>query len=226
MKETYKRISLLLAALLVFALSYSCAPRAVGEARAKQAGLALINLAFDANETDAVVEYAKYAIEQSETEAGEQMSDASVMRCYMVSVEDGATGEVRYTAFVSATTGFAYSADRSNETLSPLTNEQLQQSKELSQLPWGEDEMLDRLYESKPAQLVYDWVTARFEQQDEVMSVTYGSMEGDWNGTQRVSMDCLVTFENGAVYVVGISWPTLEITRVEILSQPVIKGAA
>ena len=148
------------------------------------------------------------------------------MRCYMVSVEDETTGEVRYTAFVSATTGFAYAADRSNETLSSLTKEQLQQSKELSQLAWGEDEMLARLYESKPAQIVYDWITTRFEKQDEVMSVTYGSMEGDWNGTHRVSMDCLVTHENGAVYVVGISWPTLEIMRVEILSQPVIKGVA
>ena len=119
----------------------------------------------------------------------------------MVSVEDENTREARYTAFVSATTGFAYRADRSNETLSPLTDEQLQQSMELSQLPWGEDEMLSQLYESKPAQIVYDWVTARFEQQDEVMSVTYGSMEGDWSGTHRVFMDCLVTFENGSVFI-------------------------
>lgn len=202
-----------------------CAPRLIGEAKAKEAGLALINLAFDVNKVEAKAEYNEYPIEHSTTDAVEQKGDVPLMRCYMVSVEDETTGEARYTAFVNATTGFAYCADRGNETLSPLIEEQLQQSNELSQLPWGEEEMLDRLYESKPAQIVYEWIVARFEKQVEVMGVTYGSMEGDWYGTHRASMDCVVTFENGAVYVVGISWPTLEITRVEILSQPVIKGA-
>jgi len=217
-----KKLLIIIACFIV--LLSGCSPHLVGEKKAKEVGLALINLAFDVNETDAVVEYVEYASENSETENAEQKSDAPLSRIYSITVKDNHTGEDLYYAQVSATTGFAYSADRSNETLSPLTDAQLQQSKELSQLPWGEEEMMNRIYESKPAQTVYEWVTARFEKQDQVMGTDDGSMEGAFNGTHRVLMDYLVTFENGAVYVVGITWPTMEITRVEILSQPVMKG--
>ena len=85
--------------------------------------------------------------------------------------------------------------------------------------------MMNRLYEAKLPQTVNVWVSARFEKQSQIMSVEYGSMEGDLIESQRVFMNCIVTFKNGAVYVVGITWPTKQINRVEILSQPVVRGS-
>ena len=48
--------AILLAAIACAALAFSgCTPHLVGEAKAKEAGLAFINKVFDVNETEAVV---------------------------------------------------------------------------------------------------------------------------------------------------------------------------
>ncbi len=203
----------------------ACTPRLIGEAKAKEAGLAFINKVFDVNETEATVEYNEYTVDpQSQDQGAEQKHDAPVMRSYYVTVMKDHTDEVLYYAQVDAISGFAYSANRGSGTLSPLTDEQIKQAEELVKLPFGERDMMNRLYEAKLPQTVNDWASARFEKQSQIMSVKYGSMEGDLIESQRIFLDCIVTFENGAVYVVDIAWPTLEINRVEILSQPVVKG--
>lgn len=219
-----KRMLLIFTCMSLLLLS-ACTPRLVGEAKAKEAGLAFINKVFDVNETEATVEYSEYAVDpQSQDQGAEQKQDAPVMRCYSVTVMKENTDEVLYYAQVDAISGFAYSANRGSGTLSPLTDEQIKQADELVKLPFGERDMMNRLYEVKLPQTVNDWASARFEKQSQIMSVNYGSMEGDLIESQRIFMDCIVTFENGAVYVVDIAWPTLEINRVEILSQPVEKG--
>ena len=49
-----KRILLILTCMALVLLS-GCTPRLIGEAKAKEAGLAFINKVFDVNETEAVV---------------------------------------------------------------------------------------------------------------------------------------------------------------------------
>ncbi len=214
-----------LAILLIILMLSACTPRLVGEAKAKEAGLAFINKVFDVNETEATVEYSEYAVDpQSQDQSTVQKRDVPVMRSYYITVMKENTDEVLYYAQVDAISGFAYSANRGAGTLSSLTDEQIKQAEELMKLPFGERDMMNRLYEAKLPQTVNDWVSARFEKQSQIMSVDYGSMQGDLIESQRVFIDCIVTFENGAVYVVDIAWPTLEINRVEILSQPVVKG--
>ncbi|MEA4914164.1 MAG: hypothetical protein VB061_06310 [Christensenella sp.] len=214
-----------LAILLIILMLSACTPRLVGEAKAKEAGLAFINKVFDVNETEATVEYSEYAVDpQSQDQSTVQKRDVPVMRSYYITVMKENTDEVLYYAQVDAISGFAYSANRGAGTLSSLTEEQIKQAEELMKLPFGERDMMNRLYEAKLPQTVNDWVSARFEKQSQIMSVDYGSMQGDLIESQRIFMDCIVTFENGAVYVVDIAWPTLEINRVEILSQPVVKG--
>ena len=217
---------ILLVIIVCFTVLFSaCSPRLVGEAKAKEAGLAFINKVFDVNETEATVEYSESAIDsQSQDQSTEQKRDVPVMRSYYVTVMKENTDEVLYYAQVDAISGFAYSANRGAGTLAPLTNEQIQQAEELMKLPFGERDMMNRLYEAKLPQTVNDWVSARFEKQSKIRTVEYGKMIEGLIDSNIVSIDCRVTYENGAVYVIGIILPTKQIFQIEILSQPVEKG--
>ncbi|MDD4312635.1 MAG: hypothetical protein PHW41_09160 [Eubacteriales bacterium] len=214
------------AILCMLLILSGCAPHLVGEAKAKEAGLALINLAFDANATEATVDYSEYAVDTlPQDQSAKQKKDVPVMRCYYVTVMKQSTGEVLYYAQVDAISGFAYNAQQSDETLLPLTDEQIKQAEELVKLPYGQREVMNRLYEAKLPQIVNDWMSARFEKQSKIKTVEYGKMIEGLIDSNIVSMDCRVTFENGAVYVVGIILPTKQIYQIQILSQPVVRGS-
>ena len=214
-----------LAILLILLFLSGCTPRMIGEAKAKEAGLAFINKVFDVNETEATVEYSEYAVDsQSQDQEAEQKRDAPVVRGYYVTVMKENTDEVLYYAQVDAISGFAYSAQRFVGTLSPLTAEQIKQAEELAKLPYGQGEVMNRLYELKLPQTIDDWMSARFEKQSKIKTVEYGKMIEGLIDSNIVSMDCRVTFENGAVYVIGIILPTNQIFQIQILSQPVVNG--
>ncbi len=204
----------------------ACSPRLVGEAKAKEAGLAFINKVFDVNETEATVYYGEYTVDaQPQDQSAKQKRDVPVIRYYDVTVLKEHTDNVLYYAQVDAISGFVYSAQRFVETRSPLTDEQIKQAEELVKLPYGHREVMNRLYELKLPQTINDWMSARFEKQSKIKTVEYGKMIEGLIDENIVSMDCHVMFENGAVYVIGIILPTKQIFQIEILSQPVIKGS-
>ena len=215
-------IILICAAVLLSA----CSPRLVGEAKAKEAGLAFINKVFDVNETEAVVYYGEYSADaQPQDQSAEQKQDIPVMRYYHVTVMKEHTDNVLYDAQVDAISGFVFSAQRFVGTLSPLTDEQIKQAEELVKLPYKQSEVMNRLYELKLPQTFNDWMSARFEKQSKIKTVEYGKMQEGLIDENIVSMDCHVMFENGAVYVIGIILPTKQIFQIEILSQPVVNGS-
>lgn len=221
-----KKILLIIIVCITVLLS-ACSPRLVGEAKAKEAGLAFINQVFDVNETEAVVDYGEYSVDaQPQDQSAEQKIDVPVMRFYYVAVmKEHNTDNVLYVAQVDAISGFVFSAQRFVGTLSSLTDEQIKQAEELVKLPYGTSEVMSRLYELKLPQTINDWMSARFEKQSKVKTVEYGKMKKGLINENIVSMDCHVMFENGAVYVIGIILPTNQIYQIDILSQPVIKGS-
>lgn len=221
-----KKRALLILTCIVLASLSACSPRLVGEAKAKEAGLAFINKGFDVNATEATVEYNEYAVdpEFQDKSAGEKQ-DATVLRYYYVNVMKEHTDGVLYYALVDANSGFVYSAQRFAETFSPLTEEQIKQAEELVKLSYGQREVMNRLYELKLPQTINDWMSARFEKQSKIRTVEYGKMIEGLIDSSIVSIDCRVTYENGAVYVIGIILPTKQIFQIQILSQPVVKGS-
>ena len=217
---------LLVVIVCVALLLSGCSPRLVGEAKAKEVGLAFINKVFDVNETEAVVDYGEYSADaQPQDQSAEQKQDAPVMRFYYVTVKKEHTDNALYVAQVDAISGFVFSAQRFAETLSPSTDEQIKQAEELVKLPYRQSEVMTRLYELKLPQTINDWMSARFEKQSKIKTVEYGKMKKGLIDENIVSMDCHVMFENGAVYVIGIILPTKQIFQIDILSQPVIKGS-
>ena len=219
--------AILLAAIACASLALSgCTPRLVGEVKAKEAGLAFINKVFDVNETEAKVDYGEYPVDTAaQDQSAGQEHDVTVIRYYYVDVMKEHTDEVLYYAQVDAISGFAYSANRGSGTLSPLTDEQIKQAEELVKLPYGQREVMNRLYELKLPQTIDDWMSGRFEKQSKIKSVEYGKMIEGLIDSNLVSMDCRVTFENGAVYSIGILLPTKQIYQIQILSQPVVRGS-
>ena len=217
---------LLVIFICIALLLSACSPRLISEAKAKEEGLAFINKVFDVNETEAVVYFGEYSADaQPQDQSAEQKQDIPVMRYYRVAVMKEHTDNVLYDAQVDAISGFVYSAQRFEGTLSPLTDEQIKQAEELAKLPYGQSEVMSRLYELKLPQNINDWMSARFEKQSKIKTVEYGKMKEGLIDENIVSMDCHVMFENGAVYVLGIILPAKQIYRIEILSQPVIKGS-
>jgi hypothetical protein len=226
MKRTKLTAILLAAITCAFLVLSGCAPHLISEAKAREAGLAFINKVFDVNETEAVAEYGESPVDvQPQAQSAELKRDVPVMRYYTVTVMKEHTDNVQFYAQVDAISGFVYSAQRFAETLSPMTDEQIKQAEELVKLPYGSSEVMSRLYELKLPQTIQDWMSARFEKQSKIRTVEYGKMTEGLIDEKTVSMDCHVTFENGAVYVVGIILPTNQIFQIDIMSQPVIKGS-
>ncbi|HWQ97803.1 MAG TPA: hypothetical protein VN538_06925 [Clostridia bacterium] len=226
MNRTKLTAILLAAVSCAYLVLSGCAPRLIGEAKAKEAGLAFINMVFDVSETEAVVLYGEYSVDvQPQAQSAELKRDVPDMRYYTVTVMKEHTDEVLYDAQVDAISGFVYSAQRFAGTIPPLTDEQIKQAEELVKLPYGQTEVMSRLYELQLPQTIHDWMSARFEKQSKIMTVEYGKMTEGLIDENIVTMDCHVMFENGAVYVIGIILPTAQIFQIQILSQPVIKGS-
>ncbi|MEZ4509074.1 MAG: hypothetical protein R2912_03145 [Eubacteriales bacterium] len=117
---------------LVLVLS-ACSPRLVGEAKAKEAGLALINQAFEIDLADAVVtvayqERAGVTYEDGYTiQYGTEEPD----RVYVVKVNPDESGNAEYYTEVNALTGVAYRAEKAWELLKPMTAAQQARADEL-----------------------------------------------------------------------------------------------
>ena len=190
------------------------------EAKAKEAGLTLINQVFGVSETEAEVTL-ETAANETESSTKGQYTGGAPSSYYTISVKDDSTGVEVYSALVNAETGFAYDAGCSDLMLTKLTEDQLQLAEKLSRLPWSDDSVIDIINESKPQAFVWNWAEAQLNQGVPLRIVDELGMEGDLDTTHRITMGYYAAFDDGAVYDISISWPTMQVQRVSILSQSI-----
>ena len=109
-KHIRAAIALLFSLLLM--LLCACAPKFVGEEKAKEAGLALLRQAFGVTADDAHVEYFERAgssvVDNTEVKPGKDAAD----QLYIVTISDQTLGADLYYAEVDAKTGVAYYATK------------------------------------------------------------------------------------------------------------------
>jgi hypothetical protein len=215
-----KKVILLVLSLSLTLLLSACSPKIVSEVKAKEAGLALINQVFDVNETEAETTLEIVSEETAENTTDGQADDAP-SDYYTISVKDDSTGLEVYSAWVNAETGFATYATRSDSTLSPLTEEQLQEATELAKLPWSDESVEKKIYESKPQAVAYEWAEAHLNLGIPLRIVDELGMEGDLDATHRITMGYYAVFDDGVVYEISLSWPTMEIQNVFTLSKSI-----
>ena len=211
--------AILLAAIACATLALSgCAPRLVGEAKAKEAGLALINKVFDVNETEAVVTREERPGLSYVNGIEAHLGDEKPIYYYTIQVNPLADGNYSYYAEVNAVTGIAYRANRNPDTI-VLTQEQQKQSEALGSF----DDMMNidvTAYEKEALSVSEDWVRQNIERNKPILSVIPNiTMSSDSVIFPKHLTENYVIFIDGTIYNVEWCWPSMEVTGFTMLNQ-------
>ena len=186
----------------------------IPEEQAKQAGLALINLAFNAKETDAVVEYQARVSIPNEGGAGEQAFTTEPDRVYVVKTVP-AKGETDfYYAEVDAVTGFAFRAERYMSGI-VLTEEQQQQADALGTLETFDPNSLLSAQQDAMG-IVAEQMENRLEKDVPILRVYPDMIETDSVDFPKVQLEYFVLMEDGKIYNLTLCWPVMELVKVYI----------
>ena len=129
-----KKIILLFLSLSLSYIFIACTPKIVSEAEAKKAGLAFINQVFDANETEAETTYHEYVGTSYANGELVQYGDEDPVRVYEITIPNGNDENPLYYAEVNAKTGVAYRAERNENFLAPLSDDQQTEGNELASM--------------------------------------------------------------------------------------------
>ncbi len=212
-------VSSMLFLLVLYSLS-ACSPEIISKARAKEAGLELINLAFDTNETDADVTYIENRQMDSKDETLRNEKE-DISRVYEVTIKSEDDTEYLYYAEVNAESGLAYYASKSEILLTPLNQDQMNEATRLNGLIKEDDIYLNLLKDSQIGAFSYEWVESRFRRDITLLETLDIGTYSDNVMYPRISIGYYIIFVDGAVYEVYLSWPTMEVLSIQILSQSV-----
>jgi hypothetical protein len=214
-----RKIVLLFAIILSLSLIFSaCATKnsdvvtVVGEDKAKEVGLAFINLAFDTSATDATVELVENPERTHEDGSTARYMFEEPGREYIVKVAPEKGSSKYYYAFVDAVTGIAYRAEQAMSGID-LTEEQQKQAEALGTLDEYDPNSL------VPAQqdgelIVNDLMKNRFEKLVPTLRVFPDMIETDSVDFPKVQFEYFVLMENGTIYNLTLCWPTMELVSV------------
>ena len=208
----------LILALCGALLASACAPKAIGEAKAKEIGLAYINQVFDVDETEATVTSEQVECFPYQDGAIVTDGDASIATRLIYRVRVAKSESITlYEAYVNASTGVPYFA-RQNEINIVLTNEQKEKANTLfsAERSWGEKHVA-ALQEMKIACI--QWVEAN--QMGDCPVLLAVEKEGAernqisttfWQGYYVVMRD-------GTIYDMSILWPSMKLLHFGILNE-------
>ena len=210
--------AILLAAIVCASLALSgCTPRLVGEAKAKEAGLAFINKVFDVNETEATVTLENRPGLSYVNGIEAHLGDEKPVYFYTIQVNLLADGNYRYYAEVNAVTGVAYRANKNPDTI-VLTQEQQKQAKALGSF----DDMQNTdtsAYQQEATNASEDWVRQNFERNKPILSVIPNNTLTDNYSFPKMFIDNYVVFIEGTIYNVEWCWPSMDVTGFYMLNQ-------
>lgn len=214
MRKNSLRAAALLTTLLSLALLSACAPKFVGEAAAKEAGLSLLRQAFGISAKDAHVEYFERAGTSAVDNIDVQSGSKTPNQIYLVTISDQTLGADLYYAEVDAKTGVAYYAMKNEWLLAPQ-NPNPTQPKQENTNPDGTDAE-NPAQEDSAKNTACAFVMRRF-QKDVSLITAQGCSRPCGNRAQRGSVGYFVTFADGALYRVGFSWPAMDMNEIQVL---------
>ena len=212
-----KRIWIVMICLVL--LLCACSPRLVREAKAKEAGLAMIHQAYGVDLADAEVttEYQERAGVTYDDGFMIQYGTEEPMRVYAIRVNPDEIGNAEYYAEVNAVTGVAYRADRDISLIS-LTEEQRAQAAAIGK----EEDLPIEDFEDDEANALKtgeDWVRAHFEPDIPVLRTVPNSTMTDSEDFPLIRVDVSVIFIDGTIYYVEVCWPAMEVIGVYLCNQ-------
>ena len=213
MKTPTIRKAAALLLVLSLAMLCACAPRYIGEERAKQAGLTLLRQAFGVTAQDAHVEYydraGSSAVDNTEVSA----NGTTPTQIYIVTISDPTIQEDLYYAEVDAKSGVAYYASK---------NEWLFAAPDKQQIASGNDTKNNtesvQISEDGTKTVASNWVKRCFQKEVALISAD-GCCQRDCVFSPRASICYFVTFADGAQYRVGFSWPAMDLNEVQVIEE-------
>ena len=192
-----------------------CKPHLVGEAKAKEAGLTLINFIFDVNETEATVEYEEregftyqygFAIHKGNEEPN---------RVYIIKVRPSENGNCDYYAEVNAVTGEAYLAQKAWELLKPMTAEQQARADELYAQEKEWSKVLQSTAEEETRPEAYQWFYKKFRPDEPVLPILFSLSDGVPDRKNMIESEYDIVVQDGSIYTLLMSWPAFEVVSIE-----------
>ena len=217
-----RKLFLLTAIILSLSLFLSaCGQKDIGEAKAKEVGLAFINHVFDVNETKATVTNAVPSRDSARGET-DQTAGEQIVNCYAVAVPELQDGQAEYIAYVNAETGVAYAAEQSYTHVPKMTNEQ----ENTWNKAYGSGDANDFDYLSMDIackDFARDWIAQKFDLKAKVLGMIDGGSIFDQAGA---STNFYIVIRDGTIYHITIAWPQLTVVEVTMLNQTQYTGDA
>lgn len=192
----------------------ACAPKFVGEAAAKEAGLTLLRQAFGTNAKDAHVEYFERAGTSAVDNTEVQPGSKTPTQIYLVTISDQTLGTDLYYAEVDAKTGVAYYATKNEWLLAPQNPNQNQSTQE-NATPKGTD--TDESAQDESAESTACAFVMRRFQKEVSLITSQGGCHPCGKRAQHGSVGYFVTFADGSLYRVGFSWPAMDMNEIQVL---------
>ena len=185
----------------------------IGEDKAKEAGLAFINLAFEANATDATVELVENPARTHMDGSTARYMFEEPGREYIVKVAPEKGSNDYYYAYVDAVSGVAYRAEQAMSGID-LTEEQQKQAEALGTVDTFDPNALLPAQQDGQA-VVSDLMKNRLEKLVPTLRVFPDMIETDSVDFPKAQLEYFVLMQNGAIYNLSLCWPTMELISVQ-----------
>ena len=219
-----RKIVLLIAIILSLSLLFTaCATKnsdvvtVIGEDKAKEVGLAFINLAFEANATDATVELVENPDRTHADGSTARYMFEEPGREYTIKVAPEKDSNDYYYAYVDAVSGVAYRAEQAMSGID-LTEEQQKQAEALGTVDTFDPNALLPAQQDGQA-VVSDLMKNRLEKLVPTLRVFPDMIETDSVDFPKVRLEYYVLMENGTIYNLSLCWPTMELVSVYRFTQ-------
>ena len=209
-----RKIALIVVCFFTLSLLTACSPRLVGEVKAKEAGLALINRAFEIEETEAEVTLEQRPGLSYINGVHAHLGDEEPIYYYTVRIGALPDGNSYYYAEVDAKTGLAYRAEKSTDIIN-LNDEQRKQAESIGMFDqFNPDLFVDE--QKDHIQTVWDWISTRLEKDVPVMFVLPDAIGSDSVDFPKVRLGYFAMLDDGRFYNIEVCWPTMEVITIQM----------
>ena len=186
----------------------------ISEQQAKEVGLALINRAFGASETEALVQYQELPGVAAEDNGIQHYGAWDSKRVYTLMVASKEAGKDSYYAEVDAQLGIAYLAERNMKGI-VLSAEQQAQADALGTLETYDGNSLLPTQQAGE-EIVSAYMKTLLGEEDSTLRVFSDMIETDSVDFPKVRLEYFAISERGKVYNITLCWPTMELIAVDI----------